>query len=61
MKWRLPIRRDTSATAAAVVTFEDAILPHLDSAYNIARWLVGDPTLPEDVVQDATVRALRYF
>ena len=37
------------------------MLPHLDAAYNVARWLVGDPTLAEDVVQDATVRALRYF
>ena len=37
------------------------MLPHLDAAYNFARWLVGDPTLAEDVVQDATVRALRYF
>lgn len=43
------------------VAFEDVVLPHLDAAYNVARWLVGDPTLAEDVVQDATVRALRYF
>jgi RNA polymerase sigma-70 factor (ECF subfamily) len=36
-------------------------LPHLDSAYSLARWLVRDPTTAEDVVQDAMVRALSYF
>ena len=41
--------------------FEQVVLPHLDAAYNLARWLVRDPTLAEDVVQDATVRALGYF
>lgn len=41
--------------------FEQIVLPHLDAAYNLARWLVRDPTLAEDVVQDATVRALGYF
>ncbi|MBV8911927.1 MAG: sigma-70 family RNA polymerase sigma factor, partial [Acetobacteraceae bacterium] len=37
------------------------VLPHLDAAYNLARWLVKDPTLAQDVVQDAAVRALGYF
>jgi RNA polymerase sigma-70 factor (ECF subfamily) len=41
--------------------FERVVLPHLDAAYNLARWLVRDPTLAEDVVQDAALRALRYF
>jgi RNA polymerase sigma-70 factor (ECF subfamily) len=41
--------------------FEWVVLPHLDAAYNLARWLVRDPTLAEDVVQDAALRALRYF
>jgi RNA polymerase sigma-70 factor, ECF subfamily len=40
---------------------ERVVLPHLDAAYNLARWLVRDATLAEDVVQDAAVRALRYF
>jgi RNA polymerase sigma-70 factor (ECF subfamily) len=61
MAW-FPLRRhEYSVSAPATPTFETAILPHLDSAYNIARWLVGDTTLAEDVVQDAMVRALRYF
>jgi RNA polymerase sigma-70 factor, ECF subfamily len=37
------------------------VLPHLDAAYNLACWLVRDPAAAEDVVQDAMVRALRYF
>jgi len=37
------------------------VLPHLDSAHNVARWLVRDPALAEDVVQDAMLRALSYF
>ena len=36
-------------------------LPHLDAAYNLARWLAGNPTDAEDVVQDAYMRAFRYF
>jgi RNA polymerase sigma-70 factor (ECF subfamily) len=41
--------------------FEQVILPHLDAAYNLARWLVRDPSIAEDVVQDAYERAFRYF
>jgi RNA polymerase sigma-70 factor (ECF subfamily) len=37
------------------------MLPHLDAAYNLARWLVRDPSIAEDVVQDAYERAWRYF
>jgi len=41
--------------------FAEVVLPHLDSAYNLARWLVRNSSDAEDVVQDAYVRALRYF
>jgi RNA polymerase sigma factor (sigma-70 family) len=41
--------------------FELLALPHLDAAYNLARWLAGTPTDAEDVVQDAYLRAFRYF
>ena len=41
--------------------FEQVMLPHLDAAYNLARWLVRDPSIAEDVVQDAYERACRYF
>ena len=37
------------------------MLPHLDAAYNLARWLVRDPVAAEDVVQEAMLRALSYF
>lgn len=37
------------------------MLPHLDSAYNLARYLTRDPELSEDVVQDAFIRALNAF
>ena len=41
--------------------FEAAILPHLDAAYNLARWLTRHDDDAEDVVQTACLRALRFF
>jgi RNA polymerase sigma-70 factor (ECF subfamily) len=41
--------------------FADAVLPHLDAAFNYARWLTQDDAEAEDVVQDACVRAMRFF
>ncbi len=41
--------------------FEELVLPHLDAAYNLARWLMRDATQAEDAVQDACVRAITYF
>jgi len=40
--------------------FEELVLPHLDAAYNLARWLARDAHDAEDVVQDACIRALKY-
>jgi RNA polymerase sigma-70 factor (ECF subfamily) len=40
--------------------FEARVMPHLDAAYNLARWLTRDAHDAEDVVQDACVRAIRY-
>jgi RNA polymerase sigma-70 factor (ECF subfamily) len=41
--------------------FEQRTLPHLDAAYNLARWLTRDEHAAEDVVQEAYYRAARYF
>ena len=41
--------------------FEDTVLPHLDAAFNYARWLTRNDSEAEDVVQDACVRAMRFF
>jgi RNA polymerase sigma factor (sigma-70 family) len=41
--------------------FEAIAVVHLDAAYSLARWLTRDGVLAEDVVQDAMLRALKYF
>ena len=41
--------------------FEALVLPHLDAAHNLARWLARNPDDAEDVVQDACLRALKYI
>jgi RNA polymerase sigma factor (sigma-70 family) len=41
--------------------FEALVLPHLDAAHNLARWLTRDPEHARDAVQEATLRAFRFF
>lgn len=41
--------------------FEAAALPHLPAAYNLARWLLRDERQAEDAVQDAYLRAFRFY
>jgi len=41
--------------------FQRIFLPHLDAAYNLARWLLKSETDAQDVVQEAYLRALRFF
>jgi RNA polymerase sigma-70 factor (ECF subfamily) len=41
--------------------FEQAVLPHLDAAYNLARWLLRNDQDAQDVAQEAYLRALRFF
>ena len=41
--------------------FEQCIMPHMDAAYNLARWLAGNDPDAQDVVQDACLRAFKFF
>jgi RNA polymerase sigma-70 factor (ECF subfamily) len=41
--------------------FEQVVLPHLDAAYNLARWLVRNEADAEDVAQEAALRAFKFF
>lgn len=44
-----------------VPVFEETVLPHLDAAYNLARWLTRNERDADDVVQESFLRALRHF
>jgi RNA polymerase sigma-70 factor (ECF subfamily) len=41
--------------------FEREVMPHLDAAYSLARWLLRDPHDAEDAAQEATLRAYRFL
>jgi RNA polymerase sigma-70 factor (ECF subfamily) len=41
--------------------FEQAVLPHLDAAYNLARWLCGNDQDAQDVAQESMLRAFKFF
>lgn len=43
------------------MNFEEVVLPHLDAAYNLARWLSRNEDDAQDVVQEAYLRALKSF
>jgi RNA polymerase sigma-70 factor, ECF subfamily len=49
------------ARSTTGLTFDDVVLPHLAAAHRLARWLTRNEHDAEDVVQDASLRALRYF
>jgi RNA polymerase sigma-70 factor, ECF subfamily len=41
--------------------FESTVLPHLDAAFNLARWILRSPVDAQDVTQEAVLRAYRFF
>ena len=43
------------------IRFELLVLPHMDAAVNLARWLLRSPEDAEDVAQEAILRAYRFF
>lgn len=61
MAGRGPVPSRSSPGTGHLQEFHEHILPHLDGAYNLARYLTRDPVLSEDAVQDAMLRAFRSF
>ena len=55
-RWRLPEQHRASETR-----FERVVLPHLDAAYTLARYLIQEPSDVEDALQEAVLRAIRYI
>jgi len=49
------------AQRAGLASFEEAMLPHLDAAHNLARWLLRNEQDAQDVVQEAYLRAFKSF
>lgn len=53
--------RIMSREQANRVQFEQTILPHIDAAYNLARWIINNEQDAEDIVQESFLRAFKYF
>ncbi len=54
-------REEGHAQQAGLTSFEEAMLPHLDAAHNLARWLLRNEQDAQDVVQEAYLRAFNSF
>jgi RNA polymerase sigma-70 factor (ECF subfamily) len=52
---------NTTNAASPAACFDDTVLPHLDAAYRLARWLLRNDQDAEDAVQEAALRAFKYF
>lgn len=50
-----------AASAGVGESFDAIVLPHLEAAYRLARWRMRNEQDAEDVVQEASLRAFRYF
>src|SRR5438874_2006332 len=54
-------RKEDHAQPAELTSFEELMLPHLDAAHNLARWLLRNEEDAQDVVQEAYLRAFKSF
>jgi RNA polymerase sigma-70 factor (ECF subfamily) len=59
--WRKGERATSGGSPPATEFFEEMMLPHLDAAYNLARWLTRNEADAQDVAQEAYLRAWRFF
>jgi RNA polymerase sigma factor (sigma-70 family) len=58
---RIPGRRTQAIEGQRLTQFDQVVLPHLGAAYNLARWLTHNDHDADDVVQEAYLRAYRFF
>jgi RNA polymerase sigma-70 factor (ECF subfamily) len=54
-------RASSSNSESKLERYEQTVVPHLDAAYNLARWLLRNGADAEDLVQEACLRAWEYF
>lgn len=54
-------RADPNLTPTAGHTFDEVVLPHLGAGRRLARWRMGNEQDADDVMQEASLRAFRYF
>jgi RNA polymerase sigma-70 factor (ECF subfamily) len=57
----MPRPAECRTAPAAVDRFESVVLPHFDAGHRLARWLTRNEQDAEDVVQEAALRAFRYY
>ena len=58
---RIQVEEPEVEEQTSIGNFENGVLPHLDAAYNLARWLTRNGQDAEDAVQEACLRAFRFF
>jgi RNA polymerase sigma factor (sigma-70 family) len=55
------VKNSVTSSESRLRLFEEIILPHLNAAYNLARWLTRNEHDAQDAVQEAYLRAFRFF